>query len=697
MPRLDYGKYRGIVISIALFLLLDASVLIMNFYISFEIAEDAVAVNLAGRQRMLSQRMTKALLDSHYAEEQPPQLAQALDELRVTRDLFDTTLTAFQHGGSTRGADQSAVQLPAVNDADALAAIASAEQLWRPYREHIDRLLASNDGGSEVLFAASLHNAIGYARANNLALLKSMNDFTVRLEQLATAKATRLRMIQTVGISLAVCNFIFIILHFIAQLREGDRRIELARRETTEILATVNEGLFLLDRDLSIGSQHSTKLVDIFGDRPIAGRSLEELLGELISGKDMETTRDFVGLLFNDKIKEKLIGDLNPLDRVQIHLPDGSGGFISKTISFQFARAYEDGEIANVLVTVNDITEQVRLEQELEASRGESEQQLAILTNILHADPALLRMFINGAHNCYERINTVLREPARETAQLRHKIQRIFGDIHNLKGEAGALSLDNFEDLAHRFEEELGKLREKSDLSGNDFLPLTVRLDRLISYTHTVEKLIDRLGGLADISAERGATPSWIHLHELSDRVARRSGKQVQLVTSGLGELSLSPARFELINQLCIQFLRNAVVHGIEAPADRLDASKPECGRVDIRLAELDGGQLELTVRDDGDGFDYDAIRSQALQLGKYSEQQLECMNNRQLLSLIFEPGFSTAGEVSEDAGRGVGMDVILSKINASGGRLRVASNRGRYCRFVVTLPAETALMTSAA
>ena len=97
--QFDFGKYRGIIISIALFLLLDASVLLFNFYVSFEIADDAVGVNLAGRQRMLSQRMAKTLFVLDASRDDPIGFKTAFDELQLSKRLFDETLNAFNSGG----------------------------------------------------------------------------------------------------------------------------------------------------------------------------------------------------------------------------------------------------------------------------------------------------------------------------------------------------------------------------------------------------------------------------------------------------------------------------------------------------------------------------------------------------------------------------------------------------------------------
>lgn len=138
MRLLDLGKYKGIIVSVALFLLLDASVLLMNFYISFEISEDAVGVNIAGRQRMLSQRTMKSLLDTQVSIAQPE---RPITELRKTAALFDQTLHAFANGGETPGANGKPAQLNKISSDASIAAVSAGQNLWSPYKAYIDSLL----------------------------------------------------------------------------------------------------------------------------------------------------------------------------------------------------------------------------------------------------------------------------------------------------------------------------------------------------------------------------------------------------------------------------------------------------------------------------------------------------------------------------------------------------------------------------
>lgn len=705
MPRLNYGKYKGIIISIALFLILDASVLILNFYMSYEIADDAVGVNLAGRQRMLSQRMVKSLFELEHETQSrtlssQPAIDRTEEELALTLSLFDQTINAFVDSGTVRGASGETVYLQAADSPQARAALQRALAIWSPYRDQINGVLQELKGDGPVLAIPALPGAIAYARKHNLSLLALMNDLTNELERIAASKSTRLRMIQTVGISLAVLNFFIIMFHFMAQLRDSDRKIEAARRETTDILETVNEGLFLLDHDMNIGSQHSRHLGDMLGTQELASQSFTQVLKDKVNEHDLVTAEKFIRLLFDGRIKEKLIGDLNPLSEVTVHIPLEGGGHVTKHLSFNFSRVVFSGgtpdtQLQHILVTVNDVTERVQLARELEASKVRGEQQLEMLTSILHVNPQLLRGFITAAFDAFHRINGLLKQPAKEAHHLRAKVQSLFVEVHRFKGEAAALNLDAFEDEAQVFEQEVAQLRSQPDLAGNDFLKLTVRLNRLIDYTQSIQQLADKL---ADFSRAvgpgqaKGTTPpDWHHLHDLTRKVAERQGKDVVLVTSGLAEHALPETTRRLVNDVCIQFIRNAVVHGIESPEARALSQKPVRGRVDVRLAELASGELELTVMDDGQGFNYDAIRARALASGRWTEEQVESWDRKRLLSVIFEPGFSTVDTADADAGHGVGMDVIKHQVQAGRGRISLSSRAGRYCRFVVTLPVQPA------
>lgn len=687
MLATQLGKYKTIVVSIALFLLLDASVLILNFYISFEIADDAVGVNIAGRQRMLSQRMVKSLFDMQISD--GAEFDTAKTELGNTVTLFNDTLHAFDKGGSVKGAGSEFVELQKVDSSAGRSAIEAAKTIWIPYKEKLDAIIHSESFSKDDDTNIAL---IRFAKENNLTMLRLMNDLTVNLEAIAGSKATRLRLIQTVGISLAVINFLIILFHFIRQLNSSDRALEKARGETIEILDTVNEGLFLINSDLSIASQYSTVLESLFARSDIAGQSLESLLSDVIKPKDLQNTKRFIALLFKPEIKTKLIGDLNPLKEIEVTISDDEGYFVNKYFCFEFQRAYEGEAIKDILVTVSDITDRVVLTRELEATREQNQQQLEVLTGILHANPTVLKGFVNESFTAFERINTLLRKPSKNDSSLRKKLDEIFIEVHKLKGEASALGLENYVELTHEFELEMTDIREKELLGGDDFLPLVVRLEKLIKHSESVRILSEKLAKFSsagdkstDVQVEKKT--DWSHLEELAKSSAERLNKKVLLVTCGLEETQLDKGLQSAVNDILIQSIRNAVSHGIEPEQDRLEQSKSAAGRIDIRLSKLPDSSLELVIEDDGDGIDYESVRKQAIASGKWSESELESWDSKRLISLIFETGFSTESNHNVDAGSGVGMDIVKKRLAEFRGKIRLSSRRGQGTRIVYSIP----------
>ena len=690
------GKYKSIVVSIALFLLLDASVLLLNFYISFEISEDASAVNVAGRQRMLSQRMVKSLMNIQYFMDDEVNRTKAMDELVLTVNLFDTTLTAFNRGGKIIGTDGEKLDLASVTVTGGVQSIQQAKQIWLPYKVRLDKLLTIT---AKEDLAEPLSSTIQYANENDLRLLVLMNTLTSSLESLASSKASRLRTIQTIGISLAILNFFIIMFHFLRQLRKSDAKVESARQETVEILDTVNEGLFLIDKELNLGSQHSKKLLDMFGQTRIDNMSFKSLLEHTVNKKDLDTAERFIHLLYREDIKSELITDLNPLKSIQVSISNHDGMFAQKFFSFSFSRVYKDNCIKDILTTVRDVTEEVRLAKELEHSKKQNEQQFTVLSEILYGNPETIMMFLDGCFTAFERINDLLRRPAKSSAALKAKLVEICAETHHLKGESGALGLHGFETLAHDFETHMFRISELGDLSGDHFLPLIVEFEKMIRYAESMQLLSRKLASFsaAEVIPEMATTPhnEWQHLYDLVDTVSTRCGKHVELTISGFSEAALTHELRDLFNDVSIQCIRNSITHGIEVPQERTQANKPTIGRIDIRLVQTVNGDFELNYSDDGAGINYDAIRQKAMASERWNNEDIGSWDTKKLTALIFHSGFSTADSVTKDAGRGVGMSVIRSKVKEMNGKIKIGSRKGVNTHISIFLPALTTMQVA--
>jgi chemosensory pili system protein ChpA (sensor histidine kinase/response regulator) len=172
-------------------------------------------------------------------------------------------------------------------------------------------------------------------------------------------------------------------------------------------------------------------------------------------------------------------------------------------------------------------------------------------------------------------------------------------------------------------------------------------------------------------------------LFRIVRQTARELGKSAELDIQG-SQVELDRSVLERIGAPLEHMLRNALAHGLEMPEARAAAGKPPAGRITVSLRQ-EANEIALTVSDDGAGLDLDGLRRRARERGLLPPEALA--SDAEAAQLIFVSGLSTADQVTELAGRGVGMDVVKSEIGAIGGRVEIATARGRGTTFTVYLP----------
>ena len=175
-------------------------------------------------------------------------------------------------------------------------------------------------------------------------------------------------------------------------------------------------------------------------------------------------------------------------------------------------------------------------------------------------------------------------------------------------------------------------------------------------------------------------------LEDLAARVASTHEKRVTLKCVGLANVPEAYKR--AVKDITIQLVRNAVVHGIETPDQRVKAQKGESGVLGVEFHQRGSEGFELVVQDDGRGLQLDRIKEVAVERGLITPAQAALLDPRQTMALIFRPGFSTSEEVTTDAGRGAGMDLVRVLVAELGGRVGLASAGGKFAKFKIWLPA---------
>jgi two-component system chemotaxis sensor kinase CheA len=177
--------------------------------------------------------------------------------------------------------------------------------------------------------------------------------------------------------------------------------------------------------------------------------------------------------------------------------------------------------------------------------------------------------------------------------------------------------------------------------------------------------------------------------HRVVRDISRNSDKQIELIISG-GETELDKNLIEKINDPLMHLVRNAADHGIEEPDVRAAKDKPRKGTVRLNAFQ-DTGSIVIEITDDGGGLNRDRIMKKALDRGLISEGQT--LSDKEIYRLIFEPGFSTAEEVTNLSGRGVGMDVVRRNIEALRGSVEVESAEGVGTTVSISLPLTLAII----
>ena len=173
--------------------------------------------------------------------------------------------------------------------------------------------------------------------------------------------------------------------------------------------------------------------------------------------------------------------------------------------------------------------------------------------------------------------------------------------------------------------------------------------------------------------------------------LARNLKKEINLELVG-EETDLDKNLVEALADPLVHLVRNAVDHGVETPEEREAAGKPRTGRV-VLSAEQEGDHILLMIADDGKGMDADVLRAKAVEKGLLDKDAADRLSDLECYNLIFAPGFSTKTEISDVSGRGVGMDVVKTKISQLNGTVNVFSQKGQGSRIVIKVPLTLAIM----
>ena len=470
-------------------------------------------------------------------------------------------------------------------------------------------------------------------------------------------------------------------------LNKKTNALQIAKKETDNILFNVNEGLFLLNRKYVLGSQYALILERIFERKKLGHMNFFDLLKDGVEKKNLSTLHRYLTLMFREDIDEHMLDELNPGNQLEMQF-DGRKRSKYLTIKFNRIRGIK-GKIVELMATVRDITEQVLLEQKLAESEKRTNRKMDWMLSILHVEPEMLKEFIDNVQRELDYIEGIL-DLEHGKNNYHNRLEKIYRSMHLIKGNASLLALKFFADQAHQLEDSISDLQKKpGHITASDMEPLKEKLNDMRESIMDVHGLLDRISQIhTQMRPKRSYERKLLiqSFENLTKKMSSETGKNIRLKSNKF-KISDIPYKSQLlVKEILIQFIRNSIAHGIELPEERKRVNKPRQAVIEIATFR-NNGSYAVQVRDDGRGIQVEKLRKRAKELGQWPEKEINSWTEEQVVDTIFLPGITTSDDVDEIAGRGVGMDLVKDKINLHKGDIRIDFEKDKFCQFTVTLP----------
>lgn len=488
--------------------------------------------------------------------------------------------------------------------------------------------------------------------------------------------------------------------------RDLDRKAAEKTYAIRSLFDNAEQGFLSFKEDLKVEKEYSYKCCEIFG-----GEIYGESVPKLLSGEDPELEKLISTLLhkvfgLKDAGRRDVYFSLLPTEQVI------NGKLIN--ISYKLIdRRSEESRLTCMLI-LTDITEKHMLEEKLEQERTWMKMGVKVVTN--HND------FVDLVSDYKEFCDSRIREIMDGDLDAGSKYAEVFRAVHTFKGAFAQFEMKNTAGKLHDLEttidhfirvgysiDSLKELLETSELwtwLDEDFDILRkilgdryLRLDKLV--VTEVSKLKEIEGKiLSDVEGDaaeslarelrrlrhRPLKEMLGYYPEYCSRLGRRLGKAVADFEIQGDDIAVDPDIYSGLCKAMGHIFRNVVYHGIEPVEERIFHRKSESGNICCSVRS-DEGKLQISVEDDGKGIDTDKVRRLAADKCILSIEEAAAASDEEIIQVLFADGFTTAEEVTELSGRGVGLSAVKAEVDKLRGTIEIASEKGKGTSFIITVP----------
>jgi two-component system chemotaxis sensor kinase CheA len=411
----------------------------------------------------------------------------------------------------------------------------------------------------------------------------------------------------------------------------------------------------------------------------------ETLMGKFRDG--MPVTGEAVSLILVtiDRIKD-ILGELESTEAE----PEGRDSDLIEVLH-GLAEADMQPHAAPAAKATSALTEGTLVSQVLERELRPGEVSLDDLerafqeTEIEIVSPPIAAEVVNAAPQPVA--NPVVTKAAAKPATKKPVIENDTGEADKVSAQSIRVNVDTLEHLMTMVSELVLTRNQLLEISRrNEDSEFKVPLQRLSNVTAELQEGVMK-------TRMQPIGNAWQKLPRIVRDLSSELGKQIELEMHG-ADTELDRQVLDLIKDPLTHMVRNSADHGLETPAERLAAGKPEQGTIRVS-AYHEGGHIIICIADNGRGLNTDRIKQKALQNGIVTESELEKMSETQIHKFIFAPGFSTAAAVTSVSGRGVGMDVVRTNIDQIGGTIDVKSVPNAGSSFTIKIPLTLAIVSA--
>jgi len=454
------------------------------------------------------------------------------------------------------------------------------------------------------------------------------------------------------------------------------------RDEVAAMRDSLKIGLFFMGRDYVIQDNYSRYLEEVLSNNDLKGKCFTDLLKTSLATKELEAIKDYLGMVFDRAFDQATLQEINPLN--ELRYVDSSG--VRKIFRCEFTTVDVGKGETFILTTIYDITVNTELQEKLKREERKRQEEMSNLFELLQADPATFKAFQEDVKEEFGRVDNSLGDSNMSSHEI---LVEVYQSIHAIKSNAVTIGLRTFGSKVHEVESEIKKLRNiEGEIPFDDMLSLTIEIEKLVQENEGFSVMLEKINAFKSGSGTQVKShenPFLESLSKTAEKVATDTEKKVKFVATDVDLEALEKGPRRVMKEVLIQLIRNSVVHGVEAPEERVSGGKNETGTIRLSIRQT-GGNIHIRLGDDGNGINFDKIREKAVGLNLIGEGDI--VDKNRLLNAIFSPGFSTADdEEGMHAGRGIGLNLVRDWVRNAGGTIKLQTESGKGTVFNIIFP----------